>query len=448
MVRGIRETQRFAAAYPPLLGRDRVITHITAPRARAPVEQRPRARERDELGDRFATKTLEWAASKGLLTNDALRTAAVNYALTAFFIHFRIPTEWDEAGVLWEERADLAAKYMLLVAAGDEGVFDRVLPGETPAQRWARLEVSSRFLQGALQGEGRHARPPRVAGAELLATIAAQWREIFDRYRRSCSTAAATSFRAGLSRFYAASLAEHRVDIAPPLPATAEAIAAVIKERFTSTPSIAARARALGNGALAGTIPAANELRMLVHLADVAPAVGAGLLFQAAALGAPAPRVTSRGVRLLDATAVLLDYHFRLSNDMSGFLESSSGDRDPKQNACTILVPRSTSGPARAVATVQALAACQRLRAWLDGEVRGQIERIVEAWPSMGTSLHRGVFIGRRVYEVGHYTTISRAQMSAIFDEADETLGDSHRRHRQGDRRRAHVETMLRGGAS
>jgi hypothetical protein len=40
----------------------------------------------------------------------------------------------------------------------------------------------------------------------------------------------------------------------------------------------------------------------------------------------------------------------------------------------------------------------------------------------MGTILRRGAFVGRRVYEVGHYTTISRAEMSAIFDEAGAAL--------------------------
>ena len=40
----------------------------------------------------------------------------------------------------------------------------------------------------------------------------------------------------------------------------------------------------------------------------------------------------------------------------------------------------------------------------------------------MGVVLRRGVLVGRRVYEVGHYTTLSQAEMSAIFAEADEAL--------------------------
>jgi hypothetical protein len=426
-VRGIREAQRFAAAHPPLLGRDRGTGRAAAPRAPEVVGARASASDRDEMGDRFADKTLQWAASAGLLLpHPAWQKAAANYALTAFFIHFRIPTEWDEAGARWEERADLTARYMLLVAAGDEGIFDRILDGETPEQRWIRLEASARFLQGALPSKRARPRLPRVPGTELLSAIAREWRVLFDRYQRSCHPAAAASFCVGLAGLYTASLAEHRIGFASGLLAGRgedPAAVAAIEKRFAATaPFIAARARALVGGALGGDLPATNELLVLLYLAEVASSIGAGLLFRTAALTAPASSVTSRSIHLLEAAATLLDYHVRLSNDVSGFLESPGGDRDPKENACTILVPRSASGATRVAAIVQALALCRRLAAWIGGEVGGQIDRIAAAWPSMGTILRRGAFVGRRVYEVGHYTTISRTGMSAIFDEADEVL--------------------------
>jgi hypothetical protein len=71
---------------------------------------------------------------------------------------------------------------------------------------------------------------------------------------------------------------------------------------------------------------------------------------------------------------------------------------------------------------VGALAACQRLSAWLAGELAAEIERLSAAWPSMGVVVRRGVHVGRRVYEVGHYTTVSRARLRDIFDDADRAL--------------------------
>ena len=214
MLEAIRAAQRFSTAHPPLCGRDRVTGCAAGQPSPESVALRPDTSERDTLADRFAAKTLDCGASAGLLLEDAaFGTAAVNYALTAFFIHFRIPTEWDQEGAGWEERADLIARYMLLVAAGDEGIFDRVFAGETRERRWARLEASSHFLQGSLRSEESRARLPDVPGAELLAAIVEQWQELFERHRRKCHPAVAASFRAGLESLYGASLAEHRAGI-------------------------------------------------------------------------------------------------------------------------------------------------------------------------------------------------------------------------------------------
>jgi hypothetical protein len=427
IVRGIREAQRFAAAHPPLLGRDRRAGCLAVPRAPEIAKAHAGALDREEMGDRFVDKTLQWAAAAGLLLpHAAWQRAAENYALTAFFIHHRIRTEWDEAGALWEERADLTARYMLIVAVGDEAVFDRDLDGETQEQRWLRLEASSRFLLHALETEGPLPRVPRVPGAELLVVIAREWRALLDRYQRSCLPAVSASFRFGLRDLYAASLAEHRPSVAARLLARGgedPARVSAIEDRIAATPPfVAARARALVGAALGGDILATNELSALLYLTEVASAVGAGLLFRTAALAAPSASVPRGSLSLLEETSLLLDYQFRLANDLSGFLKEPSGDRDSKENACTILVPQAASGVARAAAIVQALAACRRLSAWIGGEVNGRADRLAAAWPSMGAVVQRGVFVGRRVYEVGHYTTLSRAAMSAIFDEAEAAL--------------------------
>ncbi len=201
-------------------------------------------------------------------------------------------------------------------------------------------------------------------------------------------------------------------------------------------PSIAERARELAGVALGGGSPvAANELRALLYLAETSGAIGAGLLFRAAALAAPAcgvPSLTGESIAVIDAAATVFDYHVRLSNDVSGFLESPSGDRDPKENVCTILVPSAASGAPREAAVVRALATSRRLAAWLSGEVSAHLDRVTVAWPSMGVVWRRGAFVGRRAYEVGHYTTLSRAQMSAIFAEADAALGGGAIREGRG----------------
>jgi hypothetical protein len=428
LIAAIVEAQRFSAAYPPLLGGERTICPAEKPAAAAVPETA--ARDRDEAGDRFAGDVLAWAASAGLMVPSAAwRTAAMNYALTAFFIHYRVPTEWDGTGASWATRAELLAKYMLLVAAGDEGIFDRILPGETPSQRWARLEASARFLQDVPEVGRARACPPRIPEAELLAAIADQWRSLLERHGRSAAPAAEASFRTGLAALYVASLAEHRPALAAGrlaglhgASAASDMHVAGIEKRFAAAPPcVAARARALARS-ITESPAAANELRALLHLTEVRSSVGAGLLFRAAALAAPASSVPAGGIAALDAAAELLDYHVRLSNDLSGFLQAPGGDRDPKENTCTILVPNAASGAAREAANVSALVTCRRLASWLAGEIAHHVDRLAAEWPFMGSIFRRGAFVGRRVYEGGHFATISRAEMSAIFDEAEVTL--------------------------
>lgn len=410
IVAGIGAALRFTAAHPALRGGDRPLART--PRAQVDVD--PRA-------EGFAAAMLGWAASAGILLPEAaFQRAAQGYALTAYFIHAGVPAAGDPTGAGWEPRAALSARYMLLVAASDEGVFDRRVAGEDAADRWARLEASARFLQGAIAGEG--APSPGVPGAEILVAVAAQWREILAAHAGTASPATLAGFRAGLADLIAASVAEQRADLAADpfaLGRDERAVAALIERRFAVAPAVvAARARALA--AQAATPEAADALRVLLYLVEAGSAIGAGLLFRAAALAVPAASVPAAGLAALQATAALLDLTFRLSNDLSGFLDAPGGDRDPKQNACTLLVPAALRGPARATRMVQALSTCQATAGWLAVELAAQVERLAAVWPAMAALVRRGMHVGRRVYEVGHYTTVTPAEMAAIGAELAE----------------------------
>lgn len=415
----IREAQRFSITHPALLGGDRPIGRGAAHHDEYAPLHVDAGDDWDQLGDRFAAKMLRWAEGEGLLLSDrASRTAAMGYALTAFIIHFRVPAEWDVSEEAWERRAELTAKYMLIVAAGDEAIFDRVVDGEAPQRRLERLDASARLLLGALR-DGQ-ARPAQLVHEKILVAIAEQWRSLLDEHR-GASVEVVKGFYAALEELYTASVTEHRPSLRSDLPfepgLTSEAMGAPTSSLFEGPEAIARHARALmDNGS---DEEAQRELRALTYLSRVSGSIGAGLLFRASALAAPALAVPKDGLAALDEAARLIDYHVRLSNDMSGFLTSRGGDRDAKENACTILVPRSMSGATRERGVICAHATCRRLLAWLDGEVRGHVARVAEVWPWMGVILQRGTFVGRRVYEMGHYTTLPRRAMSAIFNELE-----------------------------
>ncbi|MEO7327224.1 MAG: hypothetical protein ABI193_01510 [Minicystis sp.] len=391
LVAAILTAARFAVEHPPLLGAERVIAteHAASdePAAASADRLSEKVADRDAEADRFAARILDWAERSGLLPDEApIRRAQRNYALTAFYIHHRHTAAWDGPRRGWEARADLAARTMVIIAAGDEGVFDRRAPGEDATQRLDRLRISARYLEGAINGEPPGSPAPAIFAAPLLEAIAAAWITLLAAWKEHAYPRLFEGFALHLGRLYRASIAE--LEERAPVPESARLSA-----------------------------DRASEQAVQRYLDEAAEAVGAGLLYRAIALGAPRDQVSVERIVALDAVAVVLDQRFRLANDLSGFLASPGGDRDDKPTTCSILVPPDLHGKARASAIVHAAAIVRRLLLRIGDKLAQVVAALARCWPEMAILLERGIFVGRRVYELGHYTTVSRARMRAIFAE-------------------------------
>jgi undecaprenyl pyrophosphate synthase len=397
LVAAIVAAARFSAEHPALLGADRPLDRPrTGAGEPAPISAERLAdgsAERDAEAERFAVRLMAWAEQAGLVPDEApIRRAQHNYALTAFYIHHRRTAAWDGPRGDWEARAELSARYMMIVAAGDEGIFDRLAPGEGAAARLDRLRISARYLTRAVRGEEPEALPATFFGAPLLRAIARAWIDLLAAWRPHAHPFLHEGFVDHLGRLYHASIAE------------LEARPAAI-DMASEAPGDEARARA--------------ERAVQGYLDEAAEAVGAGLLYRAVALGAPRDAVDPRHIAALDQVALLLDQHFRLANDLAGFLASPGADRDDKPTTCSILVPADLQGKARATAIVHAAAVVRRLSLRLGEALERAVAELGRCWPEMALLLQRGIFVGRRVYEAGHYTTLGPAEMAAIFAELE-----------------------------
>jgi hypothetical protein len=379
------------------------------------------------LADVFSAKTILWATAARLMLGDVpWRRAALNYVLTAYHTCDGVSLEPDAAPGFWEPGAELMAKYMLIVAAGDGGIFDKVVERETPAARLGRLRFCSAFLREAI-----HARrpgddlPPGPLG-RLLAAIAVQWSEIIGRYRNVAHPELLEGFEQGLIQIYRASEREYDPELClrtmshgTLTDAATRLLDAAERRAGPRLPhAIQARLRSL-LAADPQSVDAIEQAKLLLYLAETCAGVGAGQLFRAAALLVPAGRITEEQIAVFDAVIDLLDYPVRLANDVAGCLASRGGDLDAKESCCTILIPRNASGAGRAAAIVHAVGACRRLGASLEREIEREMGRLAAVWPSMAMLVRRGMFIGRRVYEMGHYATLDRERMSSIADELD-----------------------------
>lgn len=457
IVRGVLAAHRSLAAHPLLLGAERQMpagrdegARPWSPRVDAmmsELDRRPHrsaeelarafaagevgSAERELIAEAFVAKHVRSAARTDLLLSGAgRRRAAVNYVLTAFGMYYRGADDASAARAGWEADADFAARFMLSVAACDERIFDYRGERETEEDANLRLTISAAFLQRVARGDGTAA-VPEVDGAAVLAAIASCWRGIVARCGESCSPALLEGWRRALGGYCAANLGERAEGVVEnPLAlafasggeARQRAIEAITARCASVPPVVAARIERLLRAPARdpeGSAADQRELRALLYLADVGVSIGAGALFRTIALGAPGELVDGRMADSLERTASLADYAFRLANDLSGLLDSATGDRDSKQNCWSILVPKGLAGAARQEAIKAAFATCRGLVGWLEGELGHELSRLEAAWPAMHGAVRRAMIIGRRVYEVGHYDSLSIAQMGAIFDELD-----------------------------
>jgi hypothetical protein len=455
LVEGIEKALRFDADHPALRGADRADRaplpeasvaawppHIedlvglvaTRPRASAVEIARELASgdlgsERQRVADVFVAQELGRAIENGLLPREGhWRRAALNYCYTGFAIPFRVPEPSNSTGLEWEPLARHLTRFMLAVAASDEEITDRVLPGETEEARRARVAASGHFLSIAARGEGVIP-PPGIDGAEVLSAIAAELGAIRDRFQGWSHPRVFEGYCRAVEALYRANLSELSPDVAksPLLRRLGKArgrrgVCGAIERRYAAgAPAcVADRIRALC-AAVEGAddARATRALRLVCYLRDVAPSIGAGATFRAAALWAPARRVTEAMATALDRVATLADYRFRLANDLTDLAASADRDRDAKENAWTILLPARASGKARELALVHAAIACEEAASWLDGELRLALGDLGALWPSLGAMVKRGIQVGGRFYSMGHYADLSRAEASAILDDLE-----------------------------
>jgi hypothetical protein len=455
LVEGLCRALRFHTDHPPLQGGERAnpeapdeaataawpphiedLLHIVVEHPRSSAEEIARALDggdgsvdRQLVADVFVAQELRWALSRGLLSTDAhWKRAALNYCYTGLAIPFRVPSPSNPTGAFWEPLARHLTRFMLAVAASDEEITDRVFPGETPEDRWARLDVSGQFLARVLLGEAPDA-TPLVHGAELLSALATHFQELRARFGRTSHPLLFDGFCRAVAGLYAANLNEISHAVTDNLvvrrlgSARSRACAsAAIERRYAARVPACVRDRlrmlvAAAAGEHGDSGEARRALRLLCYLIDVAPSIGAGATFRAAALCSPAEAITDAMVIALDRTATLVDYRFRLANDLSDLAGAADRDHDAKENAWTVLVPKRSTGKARELALVRAAIACDELASWLDDELRGPLRELDATWPSMAAMIRRGIQVGGGFYSLGHYATLSRQEVGAMLDE-------------------------------
>jgi undecaprenyl pyrophosphate synthase len=425
------------------------------------VTQRPHATMEDFVRDRLApgadptaenelliksisAKVLAEALGQGLLLPDeSVRQSDRNYAYTGAYMMLRIPDEGNPTGLSWERAAEVAIRCMLAISTGDNGVFDRMYPGETQEESRERLDQSARYLSTVAQHDTA-VKPPTVHGARLLQAIGAQWQEMLAP-RPHTSPALVHACHDALRRHYLANLRERERDVIDNplvrwlciggLPRR-EAMQEIEKRYAKTTPApIGEKIRVL----LDTDVTESNrfhavrrEVQVVLHLADTAHSIAVEVLFLFCALTIPKEAVTPERLEALIAVGQLGDYAFRMANDLASLNDAAGGDQDPtKESSLSILIPKTSTVSERTANMRLARELGAATLAWLEEHLGKAIQRLREIWPSMATKVMRAVRVGRGVYANAHYTTLSADGMMALLRRLDEETRPANTLHQQ-----------------
>ncbi|MRG96371.1 hypothetical protein [Polyangium spumosum] len=455
ILHALRRAVRFSVAHVLLQGADRSrgpstsveppwpaelldLIEVTAATPERTIEQIVRERlpevadadaERDLLVQAMSARVLGEALSEGLLLPDrSLQQADRNYAYTGAYMMLRVPDESNPTGDGWERSAELAIRCMLAISTGDNGVFDRVLPGETLDAWRARLQSAAHHLEAIARGE-RPASRPVGRGMQIVDAIGKQWESLFSRHANA-SGALSDACRDALVRHYRSNALERAPDVVDnPLvrrlglggPPRREAIGHIEANYASRAPGpIGERIRLLAHEDANDPERFAElrrELRLLLHVVDTAPTIAVEVLFLFCGLTTPAEHVYEKRLRALIEVGQLADHTFRLANDLAS-LSTNGGDRDAGKESClSILIPKGVSASKCGAARKRAHALGEMYLAWLEEHLGHAMARLAHQWPSMAEKLTRAVLVGRGVYQYAHYATLSSEKMLALIGE-------------------------------
>lgn len=411
--------------------------HEIGPHAMSTAEDFVRARrpanvdadtENEWLIRTISAKVLGRALGDGLLLPDEpIRQSDRNYAYTGAYMMLRIADEGNPDGLSWEPAAEIAIRCMLAISTGDNGVFDRMYPGEETRQWHKRLETSAQYLTAIAQTKTRLP-VPATRDARLLRAIGKQWQTMLAP-RTETHPELVAACRDALRRHYLANMRERSAEVVDNplvhwlclggLPRR-EAFREIEKRYVQTTPApVGQRIRFLletdvTNDACFQAVRL--EMMLLLHLSDTAHSIAVEVLFLFCALTTPAEALTPQRLETLVRVGQVADYAFRLANDLASLRDDLGGDQDRTKESClSILIPKLSSPSDRASQVRRTRELGTTILAWLEAHLGKTLGHLRTIWPSMATKVMRAIRVGKAVYAEAHYTTLSEDAMMTLL---------------------------------
>lgn len=341
----------------------------------------------------MAAKVLGRALAEGLILPDEAMERQLGSMAQSMIALLVNRSNGALGGLIDENVADIVIRSLLALTAGEQGIFERVYPGETAQEKRLRVSASAQCL-AAIETLPDVA-PEAARSARLVRLIRKQWQQLLD-VRSDAGSEWIQSARAALRRHYEAKEREQAPDVLdnpqvqwlclgglPRREAMRE-----IEQRYGATTPEPVR-RKIGELLAADVTDndrfqqVRREMQALLYLADTAHRRGLEVLTHFCGAAVAPDEMTTEKARVYRLVGQLGDYLLQLSADLAELEQDIRGDALTKTTTLTILLPKMVSAAEYVRQVRLTIETGRSLKAWLEDEYRRAMETLQSIAPQV-----------------------------------------------------------------
>lgn len=342
-----------------------------------------------------------------------------------------------------EQSAEIVIRSLLVLLAAEQGIFERVYPGETDREKRLRIEASAQFL--AAMETSQELAPMAARSGRLARLIRKQWQELLGM-RESAGVEWVQSAGAALRRHYEAKKREQAPEVLNNslvqwlclggLPRR-EAMREIEQRYATTTPAPVWKkigellaADVTDNGRFQQV---RREMQALLYLADTAHRRGLEVLAHVCGAAVAPKERTTETLQALQLVGRLGDFWLQISADLTNLEQDPRDDALTKTSTLTILLPKMANASEIMGQLRLAVETGRSLKAWFEDEYRRALETLQSIAPDMTVMLESVILFRQNVpsAKMAAVSTIAEIQAALRGDaEPDSDSPDSRIVHR------------------
>lgn len=380
----------------------------------------------NEVADLFAASMVEWSDKAGILWPSAPAFRAfINYVFTSFFFaYYPEHPEWEEKLQKdWRRRAELLSKYMVLTYAMDDFIFD--VPPDQQTDKEQFLVTSTQLLLRAIQQEALN--PEEMSECpDILALLLREFQDLAQELRQDSTPQTFHYWQEGMTDIVQCMHGEWlqkvtQNDLLERIDSSQEA-RDMFEQTYLSSkvpqPVRLKIERSYQEYQQSGQKQDAEiDLRLYMYLVDIEKSIGSGNIYKTmACIGSLHEPVDEQTMEELDALCALINYYFRIANDLAEFSRAAD-DRDENMSSLQIVAAKYKGEEDAQQRSFQDV---YQLMTSLRSDLYNEIDRFQKEHAgsslltSLGVALQRAR-IGELFYKGTHYRETRRPQVQDFF---------------------------------